>query len=265
MTEILFDQQDGIARISLNRPAVKNAITRDMCLALADRIRALKSDTTARVVILTSEGGDLSVGADLNEMSDMLPEDPRQRGDAMANQVREISWPIFLALSQLPQPIITSARGYAIGAGAQLILSADLCVCSSTLKMIMPQVNLAHPVDHGESYYLPRKLGMAKAMQLSLLGETVTAQEAERIGLANWCVEDNQLEAKTAEIAHKLASMAPRAVQEIKGLLAHSLDRDIESQFAEEAHALSRCAATNDFVEAITAFTQKRKPRFTGS
>lgn len=262
--DILLDKHQRIATIAFNRPTVKNALTNAMCTGLADIIAQLKDDSSVNVVVLTGKGQDFCSGADLKEMSLEMPPNPNERGELMADKVRKLSWPIFLGLASLPQPILTSVRGYAIGAGAQMMLSADLCIASTTTRFILPQVNLAHSIDHGESYYLPRKVGLAKAMQLTLLGDTLSGSEAEKIGLANWCVEDQELEEKTRQVAEKLASAAPLACREIKALLNNSAKKTLHEQFTAEAEALGRCTSSNDFEEAITAFVQKRKPVFKG-
>ena len=174
----------------------------------------------------------------------------------------QTSVPLFSGLHALSQPIIASVRGHAIGVGAQMLLSADLVIASETLKLLIPQARLAHSVDHGESYFLPRKLGLARTMQLLLLAETLAAADAERMGLVNWVVPDADLESRTAEIVRRLAGVAPVAVAEIKSLVRQSLGNTLEQQFEAEMNSLATCAATEDFPEAINAFVEKRRPVF---
>ncbi|MFA5630643.1 MAG: enoyl-CoA hydratase-related protein [Porticoccaceae bacterium] len=262
--QILFNKAKGVARLTINRPEVKNALSFAMCNELVEIIGELQSDRDIRVLVLNAKGPDFTAGADLKDMSDALPDDPQARGKMVAGKAREMAWPIFIGLHNIRQPIVASVRGHAIGAGAQFILSADLTVASQTLKLAMPQVNLAHPVDHGESYFLPRKIGMARAMQLTLLAETLTAENAEKYGLVNWVVSDDKLEEKTEEVVERLASMAPLAARHIKKLLLKSLDNTIDAQYAAEAKALAKCAASEDFVEAMAAFQEKRAPVFKG-
>jgi 2-(1,2-epoxy-1,2-dihydrophenyl)acetyl-CoA isomerase len=262
--EVVFEKVDGIAWITLNRPAARNALTMAMCVELAQIIAALRTDADSRVVVLRASGSDFTVGADLKDMATSLSASPTQRAKDISATARDISWPIFLGLDRLRQPIIASVRGHVIGAGAQLLLSADLVVASETAKLLIPQVRLAHPVDHGESYSLPRKIGMARTMQLLLMAEPLPAGEAERFGLVNWVVADAALEQKTAEVVQRIASAAPVAIAETKALVRGSQRRTIEEQFAAEADALAVCAATEDFPEAIQAFVQKRTPQFHG-
>lgn len=262
--KILFTKSDGIARITINRPEVKNAIDYPMCQELARIITGLRDDRDFRVLVLDAKGPDFTAGADLKDLSDALPSDPEERGLMVSGRAKEVAWPIFMGLHQIRQPIVASVRGHAIGAGGQFILSADLTVASETLKMLLPQAKLAHPVDHGESWFLPRKVGMARAMQLALMADTLTGADAEKYGLVNWVVPDAKLEEKTEEVVQRLASLAPVATRQIKKLMLKSLDNSIEKQFAAEAKALTKCAATEDFVEAMAAFAEKRPPVFKG-
>lgn len=262
--DLLFEKQNGVAWITLNRPAARNAFTLAMCDRLTNIVRELQDDHDTRVVVLRGNGTDFTVGADLKEMSSSLSPLSTERGRDIPAIARKTAVPIVTGLYALRQPIIASVRGHAIGIGAQLALSADLCVAAATAKFLMPQVRLAHPVDHGESFFLPRKIGPARAMQLLLLAETLTAEQARDFGLVNWLVADAELEAKTVEIVQRLQAVAPVAAAEIKSLLRHSLANSLPQQFTAEMRSLGVCAATEDFPEALRAFVEKRTPVFRG-
>lgn len=262
--DVLFEKREGIATLTLNRAAARNAMTRGMAEALTSAVQQLRSDREVRVVVLNAAGTDFTVGADLKDMSTSLNPLPSARGREIAQLARATSVPLFTGLHELTQPIVASVRGHAIGVGAQLLLSADLVVASESLKLLIPQARLAHSVDHGESYFLPRKVGMARTMQLLLLAETLTAVQAERFGLVNWVVPDADLEARTVEIVQRLAGVAPVAVAQIKSLVRHSLDHTLAEQFEAEMNSLAVCAATEDFPEAMNAFIEKRRPVFRG-
>jgi 2-(1,2-epoxy-1,2-dihydrophenyl)acetyl-CoA isomerase len=262
--ELQIDRSGGIATVTMNRPAVKNAMTTGMCTALTDFLRSLPADTGTRVVVLRGSGSDFCSGGDLSEIGAALPTTAQERGAAMAAEVRRLSIPLALALHAVPQPVVASVRGYAVGVAAQLVVAADLVIASDTARLVMPQARLAHSVDHGESWTLPRKVGLGRAAQILLLGDAVSAADAERFGLFNWLVSDSALEQRTAEIAGRLATGAAVAIREIKQLLRHSADRSYYDQLEAEVEALRRCTATDDFVEAMQAFAAKRKPVFTG-
>jgi len=264
VSEVLLEKHEGVASITLNRPDQRNALTNSMCRELIAAINEIHGDHSVKVVVLNARGTDFTVGADLKEMSGSLPADSGERSRMITAMARELAWPIFRGLHDLPQPVIASVRGHAIGAGAQLVLSADLVVASETMRLLIPQVRLGHSVDHCESWYLPRKTGMAKAMQLTLLAETLSAAEAERDGLVNWVVSDEELEEKTEEIIGRLAANAPIAVREVKALLRQSLEMTLDEQFSAEEKSLGRCVESEDFLEALGAFVEKRKPQFRG-
>jgi 2-(1,2-epoxy-1,2-dihydrophenyl)acetyl-CoA isomerase len=145
-----------------------------------------------------------------------------------------------------------------------MALSADLTIASETARFRLPMMRLAHSVDHGESYYLPRKIGYGRSIQMLLLGETLSGTEAQNTGLANWVVPDTELETKTAEVVEQIAAGPPVAARELKSLLRNSLDRTVREQFAAEARSLEACASTEDFLEAINSFVEKRTPVFKG-
>lgn len=261
---IQFEKQNGVAWITLNRPEARNAITLPMCEELTRIVHGLGSDRDSHVVVLRAQGADFTVGADLKAMSAALSPDPGERARDIPEVARRNSVPLVTGLQALRQPIIASVRGHAVGIGAQLLLSADLCIASETTRLLMPQVRLAHPVDHGESYFLPRKVGPARAMQLLLLAETLTAADARDFGIINWVVPDAELETRTADLVQKLRDVAPVAAAEIKSLLQQSGGNDLAAQFEAEMRSLATCAATEDFPEALNAFVQKRKPEFKG-
>jgi 2-(1,2-epoxy-1,2-dihydrophenyl)acetyl-CoA isomerase len=262
--EILFDRQDGVAWITLNRPSVKNAITKAMSGEIASIISELRADLDTRVIVLRGNGPDFTAGADLKDESDGLSSIPAERGRQVGAMGRSIAWPIFLGMQELRQPVVSSVRGHVIGIGVQMVLSSDLAIASESARFLLPQTKLAHAPDHGESYYLPRKIGMIRAMQHLLLAEPITSAQAERYDLVNWVVPDAEVEQKTDEIVWKLARGASVALYETKALLRDSARRSVSEQYAAEADALERCAATEDFPEAMRAFVEKRPSRFMG-
>jgi 2-(1,2-epoxy-1,2-dihydrophenyl)acetyl-CoA isomerase len=262
--EVLLEKRAGIARLTLNRPSVKNALTPRMVEDIAAFIAELRADTDVRAFVITGNGADFCAGADLKSMATALSPSAEQRGKDVAEMARQMAWPIFLGMHELQIPIVTSVRGHVIGAGVQMVLSSDLAVASQTAKLTLPQVRLGHNVDHGESFFLPRRIGIARTMQMLLLGETVSGTDAERYGLVNWVVPDAELETKTEQVLQALLAVSPIAIREMKSLVRHSLNRTIEEQFAAEAESLGRCAATEDFIEAIKAFGEKRPATFKG-
>jgi 2-(1,2-epoxy-1,2-dihydrophenyl)acetyl-CoA isomerase len=264
MPMIDFTHANGIATIRLNRPERKNAINDEMVLALTDAFRAFAAETETRVVLLTATGPDYSAGGDLGNLAEWLSPDPDKRSTIFRSSVLNLSKPLALAIQRVPQPIVAAVRGHAIGVALQMVIMADLVVASDSARFSLPQLNLAHNPDHGESWALPRKIGMARAMQITLLAERIDAATAEKYNLVNWVVADTELDSRALEIAGRIAASPPIAARATKALMQGSDRLTLEQAINREADALGLSVRTDDFVEAITAFQEKRKPVFTG-
>lgn len=263
MSDILFDRQGGIATVTFNRPDKKNALTHDMVRQLIAWVEGLEYDDGLQVVLFRANGADFCSGADLGEKAgEMLKESPEVRSAGTRKNIKELSMALFLALDRIRVPVVVSVRGHAAGGGAQLVLAADLVVASETARISLPQVKIGMVTDNGQSYFLPRKVGMGHAAKIMLLGDAVGAVDAERFGLVNWVTADVELEGKTEEIVNRLARGPRQATLETKALLRSSLHLTYVEQFEAERNACGRCVADPDFVEALTAFNEKRKPDF---
>ena len=262
LVDLQVDQ--GLATITINRPDRMNALTDGMIVDLTDIARDLAGDPECRVVAIRHAGKHLCTGSDIGDIADTARQSPAQRERAFYHGLATRIQPLLRAYLALPQPVVIGARGHAIGLGVQFLLTADLVVASETLKISLPQVRLGHVFDHGESYLLPRRIGQRKAMELALLGDHMTAFDAERFGLVNFLVPDADLEARMDEIIARMLGMSPLALLSSKALMRSSETADMETQLSAERMFVSRCAATQDFVEAIAAFGEKRQPLFTG-
>ena len=259
---IIFSKRGGVARLRFNRPNMKNALSLDMCERLLEIIRELENDDETRLLLIEASGKDFCSGADMGDLSIMTQGCAEERAALVGQSAEKFSSGIFLGLAMLKIPIIAAVRGYAVGAGFQFALTADLVIASETARFLAPMANLAHSSDHGESYLLPRKVGEGRAAQILLLGERFGAHDAEKWGIVNWVVADAELEAKVEEVTTQLAAGAGFALRGMKELLRKSRTNTIEQQFLAEREMVARCAATDDFVEAIMAFSERRKPVF---
>ncbi len=260
--ELRIDQ--GLATIRFNRPDLMNAFTTQMIVDLTDMVRDLAEHPDCRVVAIRHAGKNLCSGADIAELADNAGQTASERERAFYHGLATRVQPLLRAFRALPQPIIIGARGHAIGLGVQFLLIADLVVASETLKISLPQVKLGHVFDHGESFFLPRQIGSRKAMELALLGDRMNAVDAERFGLVNFLVPDVELDARTDEVADKMLRMPPVALALSKAMMRNSETADLEGQLQTERLHASKCAGTEDFVEAIAALQEKREPRFMG-
>jgi 2-(1,2-epoxy-1,2-dihydrophenyl)acetyl-CoA isomerase len=261
---ISIDQRDGILDIVLNRPERKNAITNDMMVTLSTAFERVKDQEDVRVILLRAAGKDFSSGGDIKDIAPVLEQAPAKRSSEFRSIAREAPVRLFTAMYRTPQPVLVSVRGHVIGAAVQMVAIADLVIASESARFCIPQINLAHTVDHGESWHLPRKIGLARALQMCLLAEQVGAAEAARIGLINWVVPDSELDARSDEIVRRIALSPPVAARGMKALLRTSETNNVEQQHEAEIEMIGRAVATEDFVEAIRGFIEKRTPVFTG-
>jgi 2-(1,2-epoxy-1,2-dihydrophenyl)acetyl-CoA isomerase len=260
--QVTVQHADRVAWITLDRPRAKNALTASMTATLGKIVTDVSADDTVELVVLRGAGSDFCAGSDMGDIAAVLGAAPQDRKTAFEHGMQDVIHPLTRALLALRQPLVASVRGHAIGIGAMFLLAADLVVVSETGRISMPQTRLGHTVDHGESWLLPRRVGPAKAMQLCLLGERMTGQDAERFGLANWVTDDADLEARTDAVVADLLAVAPIALARTKALLRSSPDASLDEQLWAEVESASSCAATDDFVEAITAQVQRRTPAY---
>jgi 2-(1,2-epoxy-1,2-dihydrophenyl)acetyl-CoA isomerase len=253
---LLYRRNGAIARIRFNRPEVLNAIDATMALAFRDACRAIADDPEVRVVILSGEGRAFMAGGDVAQFRDDPAAIPATLIDPMHEGLR--------LLTELPAPVLASLHGAVAGAGMSLALACDLAVAAEGTKFNLAYAKLGASCDLGASWSLPRLVGLRRALEIALLCETMDAAEALRLGLVNRVVPPETLAAETERLAVRLASGAPIANGCLKRLLRASLSRDLPTQLQEERDSFARCAASQDFDEAVVAFLEKRPASFQG-
>ena len=254
---LLGEHRDGVLTLTLNRPAVLNSITDEVLDALAARLREAADETLTRCVVITGSGRAFCAGQDLRSGLEDGTLDVRAH-------LRDHYHPALLALRELEKPVVAAINGVAAGAGLSLALACDLRVASETATFVNAFVRIGLVPDAGGSYFLPRLVGLSKAMELSMLGETVDAAAALRLGLINAVLPSAGFAAEAHAYAAKLAE-GPRSLGIMKRLLAASLDSDLSSQLGREEDAQAAAAETADFIEGVSAFLEKRPARFRGS
>jgi enoyl-CoA hydratase/carnithine racemase len=250
---LLCSDRDGVRTLTLNRPRRKNAINRELWIALAEALIAAGKDSGVRVVVITGAEGAFCSGADISTPDDSHPVHKLQRLTDVA-----------LALHELPKPTIAKVNGVAVGAGWNLALGCDLVVASaeSTFSQIFSKRGLS--VDLGGSWLLPKIVGLQQAKRLVLLAETIDAGEAQALGLVTWTVPADEIDAFVTDLAGRLAAGPPIALAHSKALLNEGGDRSMREALAGEARAQVGNFATVDSAEAYAAFAAKREPTFTG-
>jgi 2-(1,2-epoxy-1,2-dihydrophenyl)acetyl-CoA isomerase len=255
--ELLFDVADRVATITLNRPDALNALT----IGLKDELLAVlvqvSNDPAVRAVVLTGAGRAFCAGQDLHE---------RLKPDAVPldEEIRERYNPIILAMRNLDRPIIGAINGIAAGAGASLAFACDVRVAAENASFLLAFGRIGLVPDSGTTWFLPRLVGSAKAAELALLGESMSASDAARIGLVAKVVPADSVVAEARAMAARLADMAPQAVALTKWALQASWTTSLEEQLEMEAQLQGMVGATADHAEGINAFVDKRPPRFTG-
>ena len=257
MEDLLFDVADRVATITLNRPDALNALTIGLKDELLAMLAQVSNDPAVRAVVLTGAGRAFCAGQDLHE---------RLKPDAVPldEEIRERYNPIILAMRHLDRPIIGAINGIAAGAGASLAFACDVRIAAENASFLLAFGRIGLVPDSGTTWFLPRLVGSAKATELALLGEPMSASDAARIGLVAKVVPADSVVAEARAIAARLADMAPQAVALTKWALQAAWTTSLEEQLEMEAQLQGIAGATADHAEGIAAFVDKRPPRFTG-
>jgi 2-(1,2-epoxy-1,2-dihydrophenyl)acetyl-CoA isomerase len=252
---LLVDRADGIVSVTMNRPERKNAANGAMWDELLQVFREVGSNSDDRVLVLTGAGGDFCSGADVSGMG--------SGGTHGLANMRHIS-DVAMALYRLPQPAIAKVRGIAAGAGMNLALLCDIVIAGETARFSEIFARRGLTIDFGGSWALPRRVGLHRAKELTLLADIIDATEADRIGLVNRVVSDDTLDKYVTEMATRLAAGPPIALAQAKRLLNNAIGSTLEQALDEEGAAQTINFSTKDTAEAVKAFLDKRTPTFEG-
>jgi enoyl-CoA hydratase/carnithine racemase len=255
----VYENSDGIATIRLNDPERLNALTFDTYRELENITAELADDNTAHVVVLTGTGRGFCSGGNVHEIIGRLVQ---MKADELYNFTR-LTCDVVKNMRNLKKPLIAAVNGIAAGAGAMLMLAADLRIFSQTARaaFLFAKVGLSG-ADMGALYLLPRIVGLGRATELVYFGDAIDAQEAYRIGLANRVVADEQLMAETYGLARRLKDGPLYALGVTKQLLNLEAEVGLETALEMEAVAQARCMARPDFTEGYKAFVEKRPAQF---
>ncbi|WP_207788929.1 2-(1,2-epoxy-1,2-dihydrophenyl)acetyl-CoA isomerase PaaG [Bordetella trematum] len=258
--QILFDIQDGVARITLNRPARLNSFTQRMHAELSQALDVLEAEPGLRGVILTGAGRAFCAGQDLAERQ---PARDGARCD-LSEMLKRWYRPLILRLRALPVPVICLMNGVAAGAGASLVLACDVVVAAGSARFVQAFSQIGLLPDAGGTYFLPRLAGQARAMGAVLFGEPVSAQQALDWGLIWQVVPDEALPQTLADLARRLACGPTRAFGAAKQALQASWSNTLAEQIDLEAQWQQSLGYTEDYLEGMRAFAEKRPPAFRG-
>ncbi|NIO09120.1 MAG: 2-(1,2-epoxy-1,2-dihydrophenyl)acetyl-CoA isomerase [Deltaproteobacteria bacterium] len=253
---ILYDKGNGVAAITLNRPQALNAFTPQMNSELFDALRVAERDEEIRCVMITGAGRAFCAGQDLKGRS-------REQRGSLGQSLRERYNPIILRICGMEKIVVAAVNGVAAGAGCNLALACDLRIASEDARFIEAFVRVGLAPDCGGSFFLPRLIGLSKAMELLLLGEPVDAKEAHRIGLVTKVVPAKSMASEARELAERIAR-GPRSTGLIKRAVNRNLKVELENQLEYEAQLQEIAGRTMDFDEGVAAFLEKRSPVFQG-
>ena len=252
---LLFDISEGIATITINRPAAMNAMTRTILEELEDAVAEVARTPEIRVAIITGAGTKAFIaGADIAAMRDMSP--PEGRDLAL------LAHRIYAAIERSPKPYIAAVNGYALGGGCELSLACDLRIASENARFGQPEVNIGTLPGFGGSQRLPRLIGKGRALEMILTGDMIDAAEAYRIGLANRVVPQEALLVEARKIAAKIAAKSSITVGLCKDAVVNGGEMDLARGCAYEAELFGFSFATADLKEGMGAFLEKRPAVF---
>jgi 2-(1,2-epoxy-1,2-dihydrophenyl)acetyl-CoA isomerase len=258
MTAFIKAETEGsVLKITLNRPDKFNSFNREMALQLQAALDTAASDKNIRAVFLTGEGKAFCAGQDLSEAMD-------KSGPGIERIVREHYNPIILKLRSLEKPVVCAVNGVAAGAGANIALACDVVIAGNSVSFIQAFSKIGLIPDSGGTFFLPRLIGFGKASALMMLGDKISATDAEKMGMIYKVTEDANLQAEALAIAGTLADMPTLGIGLTKRLLNGSMNNSLEAQLKAEGDEQVKAAQSYDYNEGVNAFLEKRKPVFKG-
>lgn len=250
---------DGVATILLNRPERKNAFTLAMVDDWAAAVQAAGADDAVRVLVLTGAGDAFCSGVDLADLGTVEPT-PLARKRMLTHRIHRVA----LALEDLDKPVLAAVRGPAVGAGMDMALMCDLRIAGESARFSAGYVRVGLVPGDGGCFWLPRLVGLGKALELLLTGDFIDGREAQRLGIANHCVPDDEVLDVTYALAARLAALPPVALGVIKRATYQSLRLDLRTHLDLISSHMAVVQSTQDSAEAMAAFQEKRAPRFEG-
>lgn len=260
---LLAEIKDGIGWLTLNRPESLNALSMEMRDLLVEHTAKFEKDPAVRCVVIRGAGDHFQAGGDIKGFHKSLTTEKEGHLAGFEMRVVKAHQAIY-QIRRMNKPVIASVQGAAAGFGLSLILNCDLAIAADDSYFTLAYRHIGLSADGGATYFLPRVVGERKALEIALLGERFTAQEAKEQSILNWVVPKAKLAAETEKLARKLADGPTFALGVAKKLIRTSFDNSWDEHSHREAEGLAACAATEDHFEGLNAFLEKRKAVFKG-
>lgn len=252
---INFEVKNGVAWLTLNRPDKLNAFTEQMNVEIGKALKDVARNSEIRCLVITGEGRAFCSGEDLGSIGQET-----NHGEILRNRYN----PMVQQLASIEKPVIAAINGVAAGAGLSLALACDFRLASEKASLVEAFIHIGLIPDSGNLYYLPRLVGQAKALELAVLGEKISAEEAKAIGLVTKVIPEDNWEEEVSAFAQRLAKMPTKAIGLIKRYINDSWNCNLEEMLEKEAYGQRTAGLTTDHQEGIAAFLEKRKPEFKG-
>lgn len=256
--ELIKSLQNGVCELRLNRPEVFNSFDKSMAMALQKALDDCAADNEVRAIVITGEGKAFCAGQDLAEATD-------PNGPELQSIVKDHYNPIILRIREIEKPVIAAVNGVAAGAGANIALACDITFAAQSASFIQAFSKIGLIPDSGGTFFLPRIVGMQKALALMMTGDKVGAQEAEAMNMIYQAVPDEDFKETVTAFAEKLAQMPTRGLGLTKKAVNESWANSLKQQLDVEEKLQTEAGQTHDFNEGVAAFLEKRKPTFKGN
>lgn len=259
MEHIIFENKEGIAHITLNRPQSFNSFNRKMALELQEALDECDNNETIRAVVISGAGKAFCAGQDLVEVTDP------SLNPGFKKILDEHYGPIISKIRSTAKPIVAAVNGVAAGAGANIALACDIVVASTHASFIQAFSAIGLIPDSGGTFFLPRLIGFQKASALAMLGDKISATEAEKLGMIYKVFDSEAFLDEVNQLAARIAKMPTKGLALTKQAFNSAFTNSLEEQLALESKLQIQASETHDYQEGVTAFIEKRKPNFKGN